>query len=55
MQKGMQKGEQELVLRLLRRKLGDLDALVAARIESLPREVVEELGEALLASPLLAT
>ena len=51
LEKGLEQGlehERKLVQRLLRRKLGDLDALAVTRIDALPRDLLEELGEALL-------
>jgi Domain of unknown function (DUF4351) len=55
MEEGLEKGlsqglenERKLVLRQLRTKLGDLGASAVAQIETLPRDLVEELGEALL-------
>ena len=36
------------MLRLLRKRLGDLDPLVEVRVESLSADRLEELGEALL-------
>lgn len=45
---GKQKGKQELVLRLLTHKLGALDEKLKARLEQLPVEKLDQLGEALL-------
>ena len=42
------KGQQKLVLHLLTHKIGALDEEVKARLEQLPVEKVEQLGEALL-------
>jgi predicted transposase YdaD len=42
------KGEKSLVFRLLNRRVGELPQDVRSRIESLPLEQLENLGEALL-------
>ena len=51
-QEGRQEGRQEestaLILRLLRRRFGALDAAQVARIQRLPLEQAESLAEALL-------
>lgn len=46
--KGKLQGELSLVLRLLKRRLGSLTAEQQARIQTLPSESLESLGEALL-------
>jgi flagellar biosynthesis/type III secretory pathway protein FliH len=52
LEQGLEKGQQQearvLVLRQLRKRLGGLDNASEARIEALPTERLEELGEALL-------
>ena len=48
MEKGLEKGERKMVLRLLRKRLGGLDRALEQRIEALPAEAIERLGEALL-------
>lgn len=45
---GLEQGERRLVLRLLRKRLGALHRGTEERIEALPPEAVEPLGEALL-------
>lgn len=45
---GREEGEKSLVLRLLTRRVGELPQDVRQRIESLPLEQLENLGEALL-------
>ena len=48
---GLQQGlrrETELVLRLLKKKIGNLNKIKEQQIFSLPIEKIEELGEALL-------
>ncbi|NJL98623.1 MAG: Rpn family recombination-promoting nuclease/putative transposase [Synechococcaceae cyanobacterium SM2_3_2] len=47
-QEGIQRGEAELTLRLLRRKVGDIPLSLQTQIRALPVEQMEELGEALL-------
>jgi predicted transposase YdaD len=47
-QEGRQKQAQELVLRLLKRRVGELAPEVQERIQSLSLEQLEALGEALL-------
>lgn len=47
-QAGRQEGERLLILRLLVRRVGVLPAEVQSRVESLPLEQLEALGEALL-------
>jgi hypothetical protein len=46
--KGFEKGERSLLLRQLRKQVGDLDAAVQEQIESLSAKRLEKLGEALL-------
>jgi len=48
LQQGLQQGESALILRLLKRRLGSVDAALAARIQGLAIEQLEALGEALL-------
>jgi predicted transposase YdaD len=48
MEKGREEGERALVLRQLRKRLGDLDRAAESRIGSLSLERLGELGEALL-------
>nr|WP_230966671.1 DUF4351 domain-containing protein [Nostoc commune] len=47
-QEGRQEGEKNLVLRLLNRRIGEIDALLIERITGLSIEQLENLGEALL-------
>jgi predicted transposase YdaD len=47
-EEGREEGERLLVFRLLARRLGELPQDVHQRIESLPLEELENLGEALL-------
>jgi predicted transposase/invertase (TIGR01784 family) len=47
-QRGREEGERSLVLRLLTRRVGELPQQVRQRIETLPLEQLENLGEALL-------
>ncbi|BAB73835.1 Rpn family recombination-promoting nuclease/putative transposase [Nostoc sp. PCC 7120 = FACHB-418] len=47
-EQGREEGEKSLVLRLLSRRVGKLPHKVRSRIESLPLEQLENLGEALL-------
>ncbi|MEH2013794.1 DUF4351 domain-containing protein [Nostoc sp.] len=47
-QEGNKQGEQRLVLRLLNRRIGEIDALLIERIKGLSIEQLENLGEALL-------
>ena len=47
-QEGRQEGEKDLVLRLLHRRIGEIDALLIERITGLSIEQLENLGEALL-------
>ena len=48
LEQGLEQGERKLVLRLLRKRLGGLDRDMEQRIEALPAEGVELLGEVLL-------
>jgi len=48
LQQGQQEGERSLVLRQLRRRLGELPEAIRSRIESLPIAQLENLAEALL-------
>jgi hypothetical protein len=48
LEQGLEQGERTLLLRLLRKKLDGLDRATAKKIESLPKDRMEELGEALL-------
>jgi hypothetical protein len=45
---GLEEGERNLVLRLLRKQVGRLPGAAVKRIEALPIDRLEELGEALL-------
>jgi len=47
-EQGREQGERTLVLRQLRKRLGALDRSSEERIEALPPDAVEQLGEALL-------
>jgi predicted transposase/invertase (TIGR01784 family) len=47
-QRGVLKGEQSLILRLLTRRIGDITPEIRSQIESLPLTQLENLGEALL-------
>ena len=47
-ERGRQIGESELVLRLLKRRVGDISPAVQAQIKALPLARLEALGEALL-------
>jgi predicted transposase/invertase (TIGR01784 family) len=47
-QEGRQEGEKKLIIRLLNRRLGEIDALLIERIAGLSIEQLENLGEALL-------
>ena len=47
-EEGRQEGEQHLILRLLNRRVGEIDALLIERIAGLSIEKLENLGEALL-------
>jgi predicted transposase YdaD len=48
LERGRTEGEQALVLKLLTRKLGKIDAEIQAQVNSLTIDRVESLGEALL-------
>ena len=47
-QEGWEEGEQRLVIRLLNRRLGEIDASLIERVQGLSIEQLENLGEALL-------
>jgi hypothetical protein len=47
-QKGRVEADQQLVLRLLRRRVGELAPALLAQVQALPVEVLEQLGEDLL-------
>ena len=47
-QEGRQEGEKNLILRLLHRRIGEIDSLLIERITGLSIEQLENLGEALL-------
>ncbi|MEH1837644.1 MAG: DUF4351 domain-containing protein [Nostoc sp.] len=47
-QEGNKQGEQRLVIRLLNRRIGEIDASLIERVQSLSIEQLENLGEALL-------
>lgn len=47
-QEGRREGEQDLILRLLNRRIGEINAPLIERIQSLSIEQLENLGEALL-------
>jgi predicted transposase/invertase (TIGR01784 family) len=47
-QEGRQEGEKNLILRLLHRRIGEIDSLLIERITGLSIELLENLGEALL-------
>ena len=47
-EEGREEGERALILRLLTRRVGELPQDVRSRVESLPLEQLENLGEALL-------
>lgn len=48
MEQGMERGERSLVLRLLRRRVGELPEPIRTQIDTLPTPQLEALGEALL-------
>ena len=48
MEKGLQKGEAELILRLLVRRCGAVSAQQKSRIMAMPTDKLDALGEALL-------
>lgn len=43
-----QEGEQRLIIRLLNRRVGEIDSLLIQKVQQLSVEKLEELGEALL-------
>lgn len=43
-----QEGEQRLIIRQLNRRIGEIDSSLIQKIQELPVEKLEELGEALL-------
>ena len=43
-----QEGEQRLIIRLLNRRIGEIDSSLIQKVQQLPVEKLEELGEALL-------
>ncbi|MTJ48302.1 DUF4351 domain-containing protein [Dolichospermum sp. UHCC 0259] len=43
-----QEGEQRLIIRQLNRRIGEIDSLLIQKVQELPVEKLEELGEALL-------
>ncbi|MEH1946682.1 MAG: DUF4351 domain-containing protein [Nostoc sp.] len=47
-QEGRQEGKEDLILRLLNRRIGEIDASLIGRIKGLSIEQLENLGEALL-------
>ena len=47
-EEGRQEGEKNLILRLLHRRIGEIDSLLIERIIGLSIEQLENLGEALL-------
>jgi predicted transposase YdaD len=47
-EEGRQEGEKNLILRLLHRRIGEIDLLLIERITGLSIEQLENLGEALL-------
>jgi hypothetical protein len=47
-QQGEVKGQQELVFRQLKRRVGSISVDLEARVKALPLAQLEELGEALL-------
>ncbi|MFN6463452.1 MAG: DUF4351 domain-containing protein [Nostoc sp. DedVER02] len=47
-QEGNKQGEQRLVIRLLNRRIGEIDTSLIERIQGLSIEQLENLGEALL-------
>jgi predicted transposase YdaD len=47
-EEGIEEGEKSLILRLLTRRVGELPQEMRQQIESLSREQLENLGEALL-------
>ncbi len=49
LEQGFEQGERKLLLRQLRKQLGGLNRARAKQIQTLPKDCLEELGEALLA------
>jgi predicted transposase YdaD len=47
-QEGRQEGKEDLILRLLNRRIGEIDASLIGKIKGLSIEQLENLGEALL-------
>jgi predicted transposase YdaD len=47
LQEGLQK-EKRLIIRLLNRRIGEIDSLLIQKVQELTVEKLEELGEALL-------
>ena len=47
-EEGRQEGKQDLILRLLNRRIGEIDASLIEGVEDLSIEQLENLGEALL-------
>ena len=47
LQEGLQK-EKRLIIRLLNRRIGEIDSLLVQKVQQLSVEKLEELGEALL-------
>jgi hypothetical protein len=43
-----QEGEQRLIIRLLNRRIGEIESSLIQRVQALSIEQLEELGEALL-------
>ena len=48
LQEGLKQEALKLTMRLLRRRFGELEARIVAKVQALPREQLEELTEALL-------
>lgn len=47
-QEGRQEGKEDLILRLLNRRIGEIDASLIGQIKGLSIEQLDNLGEALL-------
>ncbi|BDI18224.1 hypothetical protein ANSO36C_40260 [Nostoc cf. commune SO-36] len=47
-EEGRQEGKKDLILRLLNRRIGEIDALLIGQIKGLSIKQLENLGEALL-------
>jgi len=47
-QRGLQLGEQQLIIRQLNRRIGEIESSLIQKIQKLSVEQLEELGEALL-------